>query len=333
MPQKVEISYKTIIFSTVFVLFLWFLYQIRDILLLFFIAVILMGALNPTITRLERWRIPRWLGIVLVYFLLLGLLTGAIGGLIPPLVDQTGRLIELAVTASSNLSFLGVSPEKITSQLQELGGLPTQILKLAVSLFSNIVSVFAVLVMCFYLLLGHKNLNKYLSFLFGLGGRSKAKRIIGMVEIKLGGWVRGEFFLMTIIGVLNYLGFRILGLKYALPLAILAGILEIIPNIGPTVAAVPAILVGLLESPLTALLVAIWAFLVQQLENSLIVPKVMQRSIGVNPLVTILSLAVGFKIAGVTGAILAVPFYLLLETIFSELFSTSVKRRLEPRGK
>ena len=94
-----------------------------------------------------------------------------------------------------------------------------------------------------------------------------------------------------------------------------------IPNIGPVVAAIPAVLIGFSISPLTALVVAVFYFLIQQIENSLIVPQIMSKRVGVNPLITIISLAIGFKIGGVLGAILAVPVVLLIEIIFNEVLS------------
>lgn len=286
-----------------------------------FVAIILMGAINPVIDRLERKFLPRWLVILFVYLFLLGVLGAAIAGIVPPLVEQTSNLVQLVVGIPDQLSFLGLSSEKFRLQFQELGGLPTQIVRLAVSVFSNIISIFVILVITFYLLMEHRNLDRYLFFLFGSDGRKRARKIIGELEKKLGGWVRAELLLMTIVGLLSYFGFRLLGLKFALPLAILAGILEVVPNIGPTLAAVPAIAIGLLDSPLTGLLVLAWCFIVQQLENNLIVPKLMEKSVGVNPLITILSLMIGFKLAGVMGAVLAIPVYLTIEIFLSEFIA------------
>jgi predicted PurR-regulated permease PerM len=133
--------------------------------------------------------------------------------------------------------------------------------------------------------------------------------------------VRGELTLMTIIGVLTYIGLSLLGIPYALPLAILAGFLEIIPGIGPILSAIPGILLGLTISPVMAIAAAALYFLIQQIENTVIVPKVMQKATGINPLVTMISLAVGFKMAGVLGAILAVPIVIVLHVFVVEILS------------
>lgn len=323
MAKKIEISHRTIVFTVFFLLGLLFLYQIRQIILALFVSLILMSAFNPSVNRLERWRFPRWLGILIIYFGVLGLLILALASVIPALIDQTGSFAEKIPLLFRQFTFLGLDPNILASQITRLGTIPANIFKLTVSLFSNIISIFALFVITFYLLLERRNLDRYLQVLFGEGGEKKAKEFVDKVENRLGSWVRGEVTLMVIIGIMTYLGLRFLGVEFALPLAILAGFLEIVPNIGPTISAVPAVLAGLAISPMMALAVAALYFLVQQAENTLIVPKVMQKTVGVNPLVTILSLAVGFKLAGPVGAILAVPVVLLIEVIISEWYNQS----------
>ena len=136
----------------------------------------------------------------------------------------------------------------------------------------------------------------------------------------MGSWVRGELTLMLAVGIFTYIGLSILGVEIALPLAILAGILEIVPNIGPIISAVPAVLVALTIHPLTALATASLYFLVQLAENNFLVPKIMQKAVGVNPLISILGLMIGFRLAGPAGAILALPSIIVIHTIGLEYF-------------
>jgi len=124
-----------------------------------------------------------------------------------------------------------------------------------------------------------------------------------------------------IVGILDFIGLRFLGIEFALPIAIIGGLLEIVPNIGPTIATLPAVLAGLTVSLPHTVAIAAWYFLVQQVENTVIVPKVMQKTTGVYPLVTILSLAIGFKLGGMAGAILAIPIVLTSQVILTEVFS------------
>lgn len=319
MSKKIEISHRTIIFTVLFLVFLGLLWQIRQIIIGLFVSLILMAAINPTIDKMEKLKIPRVLGIIFIYILILAVIGLVIAGVIPPLVDQTSTLINKAPAFIENLGIPAVDPRIIEIQFQQLGSIPANLVKISVTIFTNLVAIFALLVITFYLLLERKNLNRYLHILFGGDGEKKAGRFIDQVEKKLGGWVRAELTLMLIVGLMCYLGLRLLGIDFALPLALLAGIFEIIPNIGPVLSAIPAVLTGLVISPLMGLAVAALYFLVQQLENTFIVPQVMSKEAGVNPLVTILSLAIGFKIGGITGAILAIPFVLLIQIIASEV--------------
>lgn len=321
MPAKIEISHRTIIFTVFFLIFLWFLYQIRLIILAVFISVILMSALNPTVDRLERLKIPRTLAIIIVYILILGGFGVVLSFVVPALIDQTSIFVNRIVLFLKEVHFFGIKTDILASQVAQLGTIPANLLKFLVSAFSNLLILFALFVITFYLLLERKNLDRWLLTLFG-DDEKKAKFFVDKVEKKLGGWVRAELALMTIVGVLTYFGLRLLGMEFALPLAILAGILEIVPNIGPLVAAIPAVLVGLGTSLWMGAAVAALYFLVQQIENSVIVPKVMQKAAGVNPLLTILGLTVGFKIAGILGAVLAIPLVLVIQVVASEIFTS-----------
>jgi predicted PurR-regulated permease PerM len=319
MPKKIEISHRTIIFVFIFIFGLWFLYFIRDIILQLFVAVFIMTVLNPFVRTLTRFKIPRTLAVFVIYLLIIAVFGLLVAGIIPPLVEQS---TSFANSLPKYLSTLGISPyisEQITGQIiSSIGSLPGQIIKVGVSIFSNVISVLAVLVFSLYLLLSREKLEDQLGFLFGDEKKKEIGRIIDRLEMRLGGWARGELALMIIVGSANYIGLSLMGIPFALPLAILAGLLEIIPNIGPITAAIPGIIIGLSISPVTGLAVGALALLIQQLENYVLVPKIMEKSVGVSPLITLLALAIGFRIAGVVGAILAVPATITLQVIASE---------------
>lgn len=322
MPKKIEISHRTIVFTVLFLILLWFLYQIRQILIALFVSIVLMSALNPLVDRLQRFRFPRVLAILVIYIFIFSVLGIILAGVIPPLVDQTSTLISRLPEYAQALGLPEIDQNVITAQISQLGSLPANILKITVSVFSNLVAVFTLMVITFYLLLERKNLDRYLLALFGPGGEEKAEQFINEVERRLGCWVRAQATLMAIIGIMSYLGLRLLGIDFALPLALLAGVLEIIPNIGPTISAIPAFLAGLAISPMMGVAVLALYFLIQQVENTVIVPQVMKKETGVNPLVTIISLIIGFKLAGIVGAILAIPVVLLIQITASEIFAS-----------
>lgn len=316
--QKVEISYKTIIFTVLFLLSLALLWQLRGLILTVYLCYIFMEGLHPAVSWLQKFKIPRVVAILIVYLVMAAAITFSVAGLIPALVEQSTNLIRALPATLQNINLWGFNPIDLSSQLKILENLPGNIASTAISVFSNILSIFVFFVITFYLLLEKKNFSKYITEAFGQKSQ-KALAVVDQLEKRLGSWVSAELLLMLIIGVLSYLGYLIIGVNYALPLAIIAGLLEVVPNIGPTVASILAGLFGLTISPLTAALAIIWGIVVQQLENNLIVPKVMKETIGINPLITILLIAAGANLGGVIGALIAVPLYLTIETIYKTL--------------
>lgn len=324
MPRKIEISHKTIVFILILLGLVWFVMRIMDIILLFFVSVILMSALNPAVDGLEKKRIPRWLSITFLYIVVIGSLSIIVASLVPPLVEQTSHLVSQLPSLAQTLNFLNLDARSVGSQLSSLSSLPGDIVKFTAGLFSNILYISTVAVMTFYLLMERRNLQKYLSQMFGQGSEKKVESLINRVENQLGSWVRGQLILMTAIGLISFLGLSILGVPYALPLALVAGLLEVVPTVGPILSAIPATLAGFIITPYTAIGVVALYFAVQQAENSFLVPKIMQKTTGVNPLVSLLSLMIGFKLAGPAGAILSIP--LLLIGIIAVTEMTSSKR-------
>lgn len=316
MPRKIEISHKTIIFTTVFLGSLWFLYFIRDIVLQLFVALLLVSILNPIVNKLSKFKIPKGVSVLLSYVLIFGSFGLAIASVLPPLVEQTTNFANNFPVYLHNLGVENYASEEVLKQLvSQLGSVPSQIIKAGFSLFGNILSILTVAIFAFYLLLIRDKFDNNLEFLFG---KEKIKNVINLIntlEKKLGGWARGQFLLMLTIGLLSYTGFIILGIPYALPLALLAGIFEIVPYIGPIIAAIPAIILGFSISPFLGFAAVGLAILIQQLENYVFVPKVMEKSTGVSPIITLLSLAIGFRLAGIVGMIISIPIVIIIQTI------------------
>ncbi|MCX6726726.1 MAG: AI-2E family transporter [Candidatus Shapirobacteria bacterium] len=318
-PTRVEISYKTIIFTVLFLIALSLLWLIRDIILLFFVCFLLMLSLNPTINRLEKFKIPRTVSIFIIYAIVIAFFSFALAGIIPILVNQTSDLVRDLPSSLQNVQILGLSAVDLSSQFKILETIPADIAKTIVSIFSNIFSGFIILVITFYLLHERRNVDKYSLKFLGAKGQLTVRSVFEQLEARLGHWVNAELLLMTIIGILSYIGYLFLGLPYALPLALIAGLLEIVPNIGPIITTFIAALVGLTVSPFIALMTILWGIVVHQSENNFITPKIMKETVGLNPIITILSIATGAKLAGIGGALLAVPIYLAVETVVKVL--------------
>ncbi|RLC32672.1 hypothetical protein DRH13_01420 [Candidatus Woesebacteria bacterium] len=319
MPKKIEISHKTIIFTVLFLISLTFLYFIRDIIIQFFVALLVMTILNPLVARLSKFKIPRALSIIVVYILTLGIVGVALAGIIPPLVDQTTTFVNNLPEYIENLAVPNIIVEPVINQLfSTLGELPVQAAKATISIFSNLLNVIFVLIFAFYLLMARSKQDEQLDMFFGKERSKRIAKIIDALEVKLGGWARGQLALMFLVGLITYVGLRLLGIPYALPLAILAGLLEIVPYFGPILAAFPAVIIGFSISPLIGIATTALAFLIQQLENYLIVPKIMEKSVGVSPVVILLALMIGFKIAGPMGSLVSVPVFITLQVFVKE---------------
>lgn len=319
MPKKIEISHKTIVFTVLFLIFIWFLYYIKGIILQFFVALLLMAIFNPMVTKLAKLRIPRAVSVLLTYLLVFGLFGVVLAGIVPALVEQTTSFINHLPKYLNNLGLSGAISERLMEQLlSQLVSLPGQLVKVGVSVFSNILSVITILIFAFYLLLARDKIDDQLSVFLGEEKKKEIGRLVDLLEIKLGGWARAEVTLMALVGVFTFVGLTLLGIPFALPLAILAGLLEIIPTLGPILAAVPTVLIGFSISPLMGLATAALAFLVQQVENYVFVPKVMEKSAGVSPIITLLALAIGFRLAGLVGAVISVPVVLVIQILMKE---------------
>ncbi len=325
MVSKVEISHKTIVFTLVLLAALWLVIQIRDILFLLFIAFILMSALRPVADWLTKLRLPRILAILFIYILLFGVVGASLAGTIPSLVAQSSKLLQVLPALLGRVSpFWSIDAESMVSQIAPISD---NILKVTVGIFSNIITTFTVLVFTFYFLLEYRHTEMVLTDFMGEAAARRVLELIKSIEKRLGAWLRGEIFLMFLIGLLVYIGLSFLRIDFALPLAILAGILEIVPTIGPVISGIPAVLVALATSPFLALTVVALYFIIQQVENTIVVPWVMKRSVGLPPLVTILALLVGGRLAGLTGAVLAVPMVLVLQAFFGFYFWGSGKKK------
>lgn len=321
MPRKIEISHKTILFTLFLGGGVWFLFTIRDLLVQVLVALLIMLILNPTITRLEKARVPRVASVLLVYFGMIAFVVFTVAALIPALVEQTASFTQALPRYLSDLNIpTGVVEEGTREVTSQLGALPGQILRISLGVASNLFAFLAVLLFGLYFSLARRDLDSQLKNFFSKEQITRFTGILEKLEFRLSGWARAQVILMVCIGVATFIGLTLLGVPYALPLSLLAGLLEAVPNVGPIAAAIPSIIVGFGVTPLTGLAVIALTFLIQQLEAYLLVPKIMQKSAGVHPIVTLFSLIVGFQIAGVVGAILSVPVVIVILVLLEEFY-------------
>ncbi len=328
--HMVTISPLSIVFTICFLLSLYGFYYIRGVLVLLLLSFILMVALNPVITFLNRkLKIPKTLSIILAYFLMILAIGGILGLLVPPLARELVQLInnfDIPFFQEKLRSF-NFTLQEMSSVINNFGGSFSVIFNVVNMTFSGVFTLFTIVVMSFYLMVERPQLHRKISWFTKKEVHlERMKDFIDSVELQLGGWVRAQAILMFVIFVITLISLSLLSIPYALPLALLAGSLEIIPNLGPTIAMFPAVFVAYVTfGPVMAGIVVLLYIVIQQLENNILVPKVMKENANVNSLVGITSILVGLKIGGIIGALLAIPIYILIRAIFSNFIQPRLR--------
>lgn len=329
MDRNIVISTRTILITLLAIAGVWLIWQMQAVILILFVSLLIALALDPFVHFFCNRGISRSVSVIIIYLLLiaLALTVGAAG--ISPMISQLDKLLtQLPSFFDALIKFFGFNgyfqnaDQEIAKQITGLSG---TVVSFTLSAFSSIIFIITIFVFVAYILLYFDNLKKQFAEFFPLRRQKKVKELIDTVEVNVGSWLRGELVLMFTVGVLTLIGLLILGVDYALPLALIAGFLEIVPNIGPIVSTIPAAVVAFSVSPITGIGVIALFILVQQLENNLIVPKVMQKAVGFNPLLTMLVIITGAKLFGLVGAVLAVPVTLVAITITNGIINMDSK--------
>lgn len=316
--HKIEISSKTIIFAVGFILLLGVVWLIKDLIFSLFIAFIIAGALRQPVDFLEKKKINRSISSIVIYSIFIFIIFYLFFLIIPPLAGEMIILFKnlpqivnkVSPTFSANLNL-----DFISNNIPSLANETINIIKAA---FSNIIFLTSTLFFGFYFLIERDIVRRLFNNFFDEIELSRISLIADRAQQRMAGWFWGEIILMLIVGTLTYLGLNIIGMKYSLALAVLAGLFEVIPNLGPITSSIPAILIGLSYSPILGLYCAILYLVVQQLENNLIVPVIMKKTTGLHPIVTLIVMVIGGKLAGIIGVILAIPTAIFIETILIE---------------
>jgi len=317
--QKIEISARTIIFTVFFLLSLGLLWQIKELIFSLFIAFIIAGALKPAVAYFEKMRLPRPVGAVFIFALFIFIIFNIFSLVIPPLINEVIYLSKtLPVIIKTSLPNYA-SYFNFDFLTKNLPGLTNQTIDFIKTIFSNVFFVTSTLFFGFYFLLEKHLAKRLLENFFDDHEVNKIELISDRAQARMSSWFWGEVILMIVVGILTYIGLNIIGMKYALALAVLAGLLEVVPTLGPIASSIPAILIGLSHSPILALSNVALYLVVQQLENNLIVPIVMRKVTGLHPVAILIAMVVGGKLAGIMGVFLAVPTTIFIETILIEI--------------
>jgi predicted PurR-regulated permease PerM len=313
---------------------LYILWQIRQVLLLVFAAVVLATILNRVVRRLQRSGAKRGIAIGITVVFLLATVFSLFAIILPRLFEQVEQFSQVLPAALGQLEVsydwlqtkipgpMGGS-QLLETAIQDLqtqaATLPRNIfvvLRGSINIILNLLLFLAATIM---ILVNPLQYRRVFVLTFPSFYRRRADQILDECEQSLVGWIRGTLLAMAVIAVVSYIGLLILGVPLPLINALLAGLLEFVPNIGPTLSVVPPALLGLLDAPWKAIAVIILYLLIQQFESLVLVPFVMKKEVSLLPLFTVLSVVVFSVFFGFLGLFLAIPLLIVSQIWLQEV--------------
>ncbi len=309
---------------------LWYL---RDLVLVIIISIVIASAVAPAARALAKYKIPRALSILVVYLAFFAAFFSIMYFFVPPVLKEASGLLTTLPTSvqtfestASNTfglpAFMG--DLSLTGAINELNNLFTSLTDNAFAMisvvFGGLLSFILIVVFSFYFAVNERGVEEFLRVITPLRNEKYIIDLWHRSQRKIGLWMQGQLILGLIVGVLVYLGLTILGIEYALVLAVAAALFELIPVFGPILAAVPAVALGFASGGLTlAIAVIVFYIIIQQFENHLIYPLVVTKVVGVPPLLVILALVIGAKLAGIIGILLSIPMAAVVQELFADL--------------
>ncbi|MEI7498082.1 MAG: AI-2E family transporter [Candidatus Falkowbacteria bacterium] len=324
--KEINITTSTLFRIVMVGLLVYFAFLNQDILMALFVSLVFASALSPSVNWFERHKVPRSLSVLIIYLTVFVVFSLAIFLITPPIIKEVGQLSQnfphyaekiqniynSLKEYSSKVGILNSSSTKgLESINSALSGAAGNIFSLAGTIFGGIVSSILVLFLTYYMVAEEKVIKRLVWSLSPVGRRDYFLELFNRMQVKTGLWLRGQLLLCLSIFGLSLVFLMIMqfffGMQYALVLAIIAGITEVIPYLGPTIGAIPAIFLAFTQSPFLALVVAIGYYLIQMIENNFLVPKIMEKTIGLNPIISLAAFVVGLNLAGIAGAVLSIP--------------------------
>jgi len=316
------------------IVFLWALYLMRDVLLVLYVSGLLAIGFSPLVRRFERGfgrrgrlGLPRWAAIFALYVGLLVIVGLAIAVVLPPFVRQARALwldlpryidmVQGALVRAGLMSSEWTSADLI-AHLPNPGFAVAQIVGALQSVAGVAGTVVTVVILPYYLLLESDALGHTFIKVFAHERRPQVARVAESMTQKVGAWLGGQLLLSVIIGISTAIGLWLLGVPYFYVFAVIAAFGELIPVVGPILAAIPAVLVAFSVSAQTGVFVAAYFGLQQFLENQFIVPRVMEKQVGVSAVTVIVALLIGTQLLGIAGALLAVPSAAIVQVLAQE---------------
>lgn len=338
--QYINISFLTVIKIIVALVLFFVLYIVRDILAILFISLVLSSALDPWVDWLQEKKIPRSISVISIYLAMVGVISFVIYLIIPPITTQFiefsnnyPQFTEKVVIGFNSFKEYSLSENPFQSYFNSQENIPgftraaENIMSSVFTLFGGIFTFFLVLVITFYMVVEEDAIKKVIWTIAPAKSQIYIMNLVTRMQKKIGLWLRGQIILSFIIFLLTYTGLSILGVNYALILAIIAGLTEFIPYLGPMIAAIPAMFLAFTQGgPVFMGIVGALYYIIQLVENNIVVPKLMQKVVGLNPIITIAVLMIGFKLGGIVGMIMSIPVTTALNVFLKDIFEKKALR-------
>jgi len=336
--QPDQWTFRRVMWATLVLVFValsfWLLYRFNQVVFILFIAIVLGTVIRPVVTWLHRRGLPRIAGVILVYLLLLALLISFVLLLFPLIVEQ-GTTIAAAVPGyyQSLREWMANYPNQLIVRLSEFlpATLPDlepvqqtgqqmlasagQALGYVASAAKVIFMATAILLLALHWTLDGPRTIRSLLLLVPMGQRESISELILAMETKVGFYIAGQGVLCLVIGIMALVAYLLIGLPNALVLALVAGLLEAVPMIGPLLGAIPAAVIPLSIAPSKLVWVIVATLVIQQIENSVLVPRVMRKAVGVNPFVSLLAIFAFSSLFGIAGALMAIPIAAIIQLL------------------
>lgn len=315
---NVSITFKSIILVLLTLLAVYFIGDVLGLVFLFFLAYILASALRPLINWLNKIGIPFIVSSVLVIFSLIFFFIVAIGSLVPLLAEQARSLYEKRTEIISSIESLADSlppafSEGISAYIHTLPAVFTNylvspgILQNILGILTGIGGILLFLIVTIYILIDRSTPLNLIKKYWPKDTKGVALEAFRAFELKISHWVRGQVILSLLVGILSYIGLKILGVQYAELLAVFTAIMGLVPYIGPWISGALAVIIALITSPLLAVYVIILYVVVQQLESAVLVPRIMKRAVDLSPVSILFIITAGMTTFGIMGAIIMIP--------------------------
>ncbi len=333
-PVTIEINFQTIAKTIFFILALVGLYLVRGTAATVLFAIVVASAVDPAARWFEKRKIPRVLAVIFIYLIFFLFLVATFYLVVPNLLDEVTALANKAPVyfesqeSWQNLFGLIPSlPESISSLLVEFfknlqgqfENVTSGFLHATAGIFGGVVSFFLIVVLSFYLSVQRNGLEGFILVVTPLKYEKYVLYLWQKTQRKIGLWLQGQILLAVLVGMMVFLGLTVLRVDYALSLALLAAVFELIPIFGPILSAIPAVGVAFLQSPAMALAVVILYVFIQQSESHLIYPLVVRKILGIPPIITILALIIGWQVGGFFGILLSMPIATALKEVLDDM--------------